>query len=226
MRVLVVEDEPDLADLIRKGLAEEGYAVDVSLDGEDGLWRATTVDYDVAVLDIVLPGADGFEILRRMREAGKRAPVLFLTARDGVEDRVRGLDGGADDYLVKPFAWRELLARLRALVRRGPRGAEGVLRYGDLELDPARHVVARGGRAITLSSKEFQFLHVLMLDPERVHTRTELTERVYDDDYEGMSNIVDVFVGRLRRKLNRGGGTRLLRTVRGGGYALGGGEDA
>ncbi len=220
MRVLVVEDNPDLAGILRRGLAEEGYAVDVSLDGEDGLWRATTVDYDVVVLDIMLPGPDGLEILEAMRSAGRRAPVLFLTARDATEDRVRGLDSGADDYLVKPFEWDELLARIRALIRRGPQGTDGLLRYRDLELDPARKTVTRAGRAIPLTSKEFQFLAVFLHEPERVFSRTELIEKVYDDEFEGMSNIVDVFIGRLRRKLRTPGGPELLHTVRGMGYVL------
>lgn len=226
MRVLLVEDEPDLAELIRKGLVEEGYAVDVSADGEDGAWRATTVDYDVAVLDILLPEMDGFEILRRMRAKGRATPVLFLTARDAVEDRVKGLDLGADDYLVKPFAWRELMARLRALLRRGPHGGEGTLRFEDVVLDPAGHTVSRGGRRIDLTAKEFSFLRVMMAAPERVHTRTELIEHVYDDEFDATSNVVDVLVGRLRKKLNRGAKRRLLRTVRGVGYVLAGGDDA
>ncbi len=226
MRVLLVEDQPDLAEVVRKGLVEEGYAVDLCLDGEDGAWRATTVDYDVAILDIMLPGVNGLEILRRMREAGRNAPVLFLTARDTVEDRVRGLDLGGDDYLVKPFAWTELMARLRALLRRGARGSGGVLEYGDLAMDPSRHVVTRDGREIELTAKEFQFLEVLLREPDRVHTRTELIERVYDDEFDAMSNIVDVFVSRLRRKLNQGSPVKLLRTVRGVGYKLAGGADA
>ncbi len=226
MRLLLVEDEPDLAEVVRRGLEEEGYAVDISLDGEDGAWRATTMDYDIAVLDIMLPGVNGLEILRRMREAGRHAPVLLLTARDTVADRVLGLDLGADDYLVKPFAFSELTARLRALLRRGAKGSGGTLRHNDLEMDPARHVVTRAGRHVDLTAKEFQFLEVLIREPERVHTRTELIERVYDDEFDAMSNIVDVFVSRLRRKLNRCAGVKLLATVRGVGYRLAGGDHA
>jgi DNA-binding response OmpR family regulator len=226
MRILLVEDERDLAEIVRQGLVEEGYAVDVAHDGEDGAWRATTVDYDVAILDIVLPGPSGLEILDRMRAAGRTSPVIFLTARDTVEDRVRGLDKGGDDYLVKPFAWDELMARVRALLRRGSQGSEGVLRFEDLSLDPAHHVVDRAGRSIDLTAKEFQFLEVLIRNPEKVLTRTELIERVYDDGFDAMSNIVDVFVSRLRRKLNQQAGTPLLRTIRGVGYVLKGDSDA
>jgi two-component system OmpR family response regulator len=226
MRVLVVEDNRDLAEVLRQGLVEEGYAVDLSLDGEDGLWRATTVDYDVAVLDIMLPEVDGLEILRRMRAAGRRAPVLFLTARDATNDRVRGLDSGADDYLVKPFEWDELLARIRALIRRGPRGTDGVLRYRNLELDVGRKTVQRDGRPLKLTAKELQILHVLLRDPERVFSRTEIIERVYDDDYDCTSNVLDVLLSRLRKKLGGGAGAATIRTARGIGYALGGGDDA
>lgn len=220
MRILVVEDDPDLAEVLRRGLTEEGHAVDLSTDGEDGLWRATTVEYDVAILDILLPQASGLEILAALRAAGLRTPVLFLTARDTVEDRVAGLDAGADDYLVKPFAWDELLARIRVLLRRGARGTDGLLRYADTELDPARHVVRRSGDEVELTGKEFEYLKVFLREPERVFSRTELIEKVYDDDFEGMSNIVDVFLSRLRRKLNLPGQPPLLRTVRGVGYVL------
>lgn len=226
MRVLVVEDDPDLAEVLRQGLVEEDYAVDLSLDGEDGLWRATTVDYDAVVLDILLPMVDGLEILKTMREKGRRAPVILLTARDATDDRVRGLDLGADDYLVKPFAWEELLARLRALIRRGPRGSDGVLRYRNLELDSTKKVVTRSGDPVKLTAKEFQILHVLIRHPERVFSRTEIIERVYDDDYDGMSNTIDVLLSRLRKKIGNGNGDDMIRTVRGVGYALGGGDHA
>jgi len=226
MRLLVVEDDPDLAEILRRGLVEEDYAVDLCLDGEDGLWRATTVDYDVALLDIMLPHVDGFEILRQMREKGKKTPVLFLTARDTTDEGVRGLDSGADDYLVKPFAWDELLARIRALLRRGPQGADGRLRYGDLELDPAAHVLRQDGAPVGLTAKEFQVMHVFLREPERVFSRTEIIEHIYDDDFDAMSNVIDVFMSRLRRKLTKNGDAPVIRTVRGVGYALGGGEDA
>jgi len=221
VRVLVVEDDPDLSEILRAGLVEEGYAVDLALTGEDGLWRATTLDYDVAVLDVVLPDVSGLEILRRMRAGGRKAPVLVLTACDGTRDRVAGLDSGADDYLVKPFAWEELLARLRALLRRGPHGADGVLRCGDLVLDPARRELRRGAAEVPLTPKEFEIVHVLMREPGRVFSRTEIIESVYDDEFEGMSNVVDVLLSRVRRKLGGGGdGAPCLRTVRGVGYAI------
>jgi two-component system, OmpR family, response regulator len=222
MRILVVEDNRELADVLRRLLEEEGFAVDLSLDGEDGLWRATTVDYDVAVLDVLLPAVDGFEILRRMRAGGRRAPVLFLTACDGTEDRVRALDAGADDYLVKPFSLDELLARVRALLRRGTTGTDGLLRHGGIVLDPRRREVRLDGSPVRLTSKEFQILHLLASDPGKVFSRTEIIDRVYDDDFEGVSNVVEVFMSRLRRKLSREGGPSPLRTVRGAGYALGG----
>jgi two-component system OmpR family response regulator len=221
MRILVVEDNRDLADVVRDLLVEEGYAVDLSTDGEDGLWRATGVDYDAVVLDILLPGVDGLEILRRMRAGDRRAPVLLLTARDATEDRVLGLDSGADDYLVKPFALEELLARVRALLRRGTTGTDGRLRYRGLELDPARRTAHLDGRALRLTAKEFEFLHLFLREPERVFSRTEILERLYDDEFDGVSNVIDVFVSRLRHKLSRDGGPPLLRTVRGAGYALG-----
>jgi len=220
MRILVVEDNLELAEVLRELLVEEGFAVDVSVDGEDGLWRATTVDYDAAVLDILLPKVDGLEILRRMRAAGRRAPVLLLTARDSTEDRVAGLDTGADDYLVKPFSLDELLARLRALLRRGPRGAGGTLRHGPLVLDPARREVHLRGRPVPLTAKEYQILHLFMSEPGKVFSRTEIIDRVYDDEFDGVSNVVDVFLSRLRRKLSGGGRAPVLRTVRGMGYAL------
>jgi two-component system OmpR family response regulator len=224
VRILIVEDNRELAEVLRDLLVEEGFAVDLSLDGEDGLWRATTVEYDAAVLDILLPGVDGLEILRRMREAGRRAPVLLLTAKDSTEDRVLGLDSGADDYLVKPFSLDELLARLRALLRRGPRGTDGLLRHGDITLDPARREVHLDGRPVRLTAKEYQILHLFMSEPGKVFSRTEIIDRVYDDEFDGMSNVIDVFLSRLRRKLTRGGGPPLLRTVRGMGYALEGEE--
>jgi len=223
MRLLIVEDDPDLAEILKQGLVEEGYAVDLSLDGEEGAWYATTVEYDAAVLDILLPGIDGLEVLRRMRAKGRECPVLFLTARDATEHRVRGLDSGADDYLVKPFAWDELLARIRALVRRGPRGSDGVLRHAGIELDPVRRRVVRDGAAVDLTAKEFQLLRLLLREPERVFSRTEIIDHIYDDEYDGVSNVIDVFLSRLRKKL---GSPPVIRTMRGVGYALAGGGDA
>jgi two-component system, OmpR family, response regulator len=220
MRLLVVEDDPDLAEIIRSGLAEEGYAVDAESTAEGGAWRAATVDYDVAVLDVLLPDGSGLDVLRRMRRDRRATPVLILTARDATEDRVAGLDAGADDYLVKPFAWEELLARLRALIRRGPHGAAPCLRHGALVLDPARREVRRDGALVPLTAKEFEILHVLLRQPERVFTRTEILERVYDDEHDCGSNVVDVLLARIRRKLGGGAGAPQVRTVRGVGYAL------
>lgn len=221
-----MEDNGDMADIVRAALVEEGYAVDRSRDGEDGLWRATSVDYDVAVLDINLPGIDGLEILASMRKAGRTTPVLLLTARDRTSDRVAGLDAGADDYLVKPFALGELLARLRALLRRAPSGTDGLLRFGDLEMNPARRTVRRGDREVPLTPKEFEILQVFLRQPARVHTRTEIIEHAWDDSYEGMSNSVDVLLSRMRRKLCAEGESPLLRTVRGVGYSLADTDDA
>lgn len=220
MRVLVVEDDPDLSEILRESLTEEGYAVDTSITGEDGLWRATTIDYDVQVIDVMLPDMSGFDILKEMRRRGRTAPVLVLTACDATADRVKGLDAGADDYLVKPFAFEEFLARLRALLRRGPRGAEGNLRHGALSLDPARREVRLAGEPVALTAKEFEVVYVLMRQPGRVFTRTEIIERIYDDEADGTSNVIDVFFSRIRRKLARAEGGSWIRTVRGVGYAL------
>jgi two-component system OmpR family response regulator len=220
VRVLVVEDDPALAEVLGQGLREEGYAVDLSADGEDGLWRATTVEYDVVVLDVMLPVRSGLEILAAMREQGRTAPVLLLTARDGVEDRVAGLDGGADDYLVKPFEWEELLARLRALLRRGGSGAPPVLACGGLELDPASHAVRLDDADVAVTPKEFELLRLFLRSPGTVLTRTQIIDHLYDDDFEGWSNVIDVFVSRLRRKIARGSGGVSIRTVRGVGYVL------
>ncbi len=221
MRVLVVEDEIKMARAVRRGLEREGYAVDVAAEGHDALHHATENDYDVVVLDVMLPGLDGFEVCRSLRAGGRWAPVLMLTARDAVEDRIRGLDVGADDYLVKPFAFGELLARLRALVRRGPKERPSVLEVADVALDPAAHRVTRAGRAIDLSSREFALLEYLMRHPGDVLTRRQIIEHVWDYNYEGLSNVVDVYVGYLRKKLERPFGRPLIRTTRGVGYGIG-----
>jgi two-component system OmpR family response regulator len=221
VRVLVVEDDPDLSQILREGLAEDGYAVDVSATAEDGFWRATTVAYDVAVLDVMLPDRSGFDLLRDLRRRGGATPVLMLTARDATEDRVEGLDAGADDYLVKPFAWEELGARIRALLRRGPHGSDALLRHDRLVLDPARREVRIGAKPVDLTAKEFEIVRVLASEPGRVFSRTEIIERVYDDDHDGMSNVVDVLLSRIRRKLAAAdGGASWIRTRRGVGYAL------
>src|SRR6266508_1649670 len=209
VRVLLVEDQTKLARAVRHGLQQEGYAVDVAATGDDGLHMATEVDYDAVVLDVMLPGLDGFEVCRRMRVQGRWAPVLMLTARDGV----------ADHYLIKPFALRELLARLRALVRRGAGERPAVLTVGSLRLDPAAHTVSRDGQPVELSAREFALLDFFMRHPGEVVTRTQILEHVWDFNYEGLSNVVDVYVGYLRRKLEQPFGRPLLRTVRGVGYA-------
>ena len=220
MRVLLVEDEIKMSRAIRLGLEREGYAVDAALDGNDGLHRASEWDYDAIVLDVMLPGLDGLEVCRRLRRAGRWAPVLMLTARDGVADRIRGLDVGADDYLVKPFAFGELLARLRALVRRGARERPAVLEVGDLVLDPAAHTATLSGRSVPLSTREFALLEFMMRNAGQVLSRPAILEHVWDYNYDGMSNVVDVYVGYLRRKLEQPPGQVRIRTVRGVGYGL------
>jgi len=220
MRVLVVEDEVKMAGLIFRGLREEGLAADVATKGEDALWMAAATDYDAIVLDVMLPGLDGFETCRRLRGDGIWAPVLMLTARDSVEDRVAGLDGGADDYLTKPFSFAELLARLRALVRRGPLERPAVLAVGDLRLDPATRQVWRGETEIELSQKEFALLETFMRRPGEVLSRLQLLEHAWDYEYENRSNVIDVYVRYLREKVDRPFGARSLETVRGAGYRL------
>jgi DNA-binding response OmpR family regulator len=220
MRILVVEDEPGIALFIRQGLSEAGYAVDVAGDGEEGLDYALAAEYDAIVLDILLPRMDGLDLLRELRDRGMMTPVLLLTARDAVEDRVQGLDAGADDYLVKPFAFSELLARIRALLRRPPLQTEAVLRVGDLEMDIARHEVRRSQRVIELSPREFALLEYLIRHPTQVLSRTQIIEHVWNFDFSYESNVVDVYIGYLRRKLNRSSDTPLIHTVRGVGYRL------
>ncbi len=220
MRVLVVEDEVKLAALIGRGLREEGLAGDVATRGEDALWMAGATSYDAIVLDVMLPGIDGFETCRRLREDGVWAPVLMLTARGSVEDRVAGLDGGADDYLTKPFSFVELLARIRALVRRGPVERPAVLDAGDLRLDPAARRVWRGDTEIDLSAKEFSLLETFMRRPDEVLSRFELLEHAWDFEYENRSNVIDVYVRYLRDKVDRPFGREAIETVRGAGYRL------
>ena len=226
MRALVVEDEVKMAGLLKRGLEEEGYAVDVAGDGQEAVWLATENPYDAIVLDLMLPDMDGLEVCRRLRESGRWSPVLMLTARDAVPDRVSGLDAGADDYLTKPFSFAELLARLRALVRRGGSERPAVLRVGDLSLDPATRQVSRDGTSIELTAKEFALLEYLMRHPGEVLSRTRLIEHVWDFAYEGDSNVVDVYVRYLREKIDRPFGRDSLQTVRGAGYRLRGEADA
>ena len=220
MRVLVVEDEARMAGLLRRALREEGHAVDVAADGHEGLWLATENSYGAIVLDVMLPGLDGFQLCRRLREAGAWVPVLMLTARDGVSDRVRGLDAGADDYLVKPFSLLELAARLRALARRGGRPRPVILTEGDLRLDPAVKRAWRAGRELRLSPKEFCLLELFLSHPGMVLTRSQIIETVWDFAYDGGSNIVDQYVNYLRRKIDVPFGRHDIETVRGMGYRL------
>lgn len=221
MRVLVVEDEVKMTRAIRRGLEHEGYAVDLVADGQEALHRATEYDYDALVLDVMLPSLDGFTVCETLRRRGRWLPVLMLTAKDAVEDRIRGLDVGADDYLVKPFAFGELLARLRSLIRRGATERPTVLQVQDVVLDPAAHTVTRAGRQVALSAREFALLEFLMRRPGEVLTRSRILEHVWDYNYDGFSNVVDVYVGYLRRKLERPFGRSFIRTVRGVGYAVG-----
>jgi two-component system OmpR family response regulator len=220
MRILVVEDELKMANLLRRGLMEEGHAVDVARAGDDALWMARAIEYEAVVLDLMLPGLDGIEVCRRLREGGVWAPVLMLTARDGVEDRVAGLDAGADDYLPKPFSFAELLARLRALVRRGAAERPAVLEVDDLRLDPATRQAWRGEDEILLSPKEFALFEAFMRRPGQVLSRYQLLEHAWDYGYENRSNVVDVYVRYLRDKIDRPFGRASLETVRGAGYRL------
>jgi two-component system OmpR family response regulator len=220
MRVLIVEDEVKMAALLRRGLVAEGMSADVAIKGEDALWMAAATEYDAIVLDVMLPGIDGFEVCRRLRNDGVWAPILMLTARDAVRDRIAGLDGGADDYLTKPFSYAELLARLRALVRRGPVERPTELVVGDLRLDPATRRVWRDGTEISLSAKEFALIEVFMRRPGQVLSRFELLEHAWDYDYENRSNVVDSYVRFLRKKLDKPFGTNSIETVRGAGYRL------
>jgi two-component system OmpR family response regulator len=220
MRILVVEDELKMAALLRRGLTEEGHAVDVAANGDDGVWMAQAAEYDAIVLDLMLPGLDGVSVCRRWRENGVWAPVLMLTARDGIEDRVAGLDAGADDYLRKPFSFAELLARLRALARRGTPERPIVLEVGDLRLDPASRQVWRADTEINLSAKEFALLETFMRRPGDVLSRLQLLEHAWDYAYETRSNVVDVYVRYLREKIDRPFGRQSLETVRGAGYRL------
>lgn len=220
MRVLVVEDDVKMAGLLRRGLVEQGLSTDVARTGDEALRMATATEYDAIVLDVMLPGRSGFEACRSLRERNVWSPVLMLTARDAVEDRVAGLDSGADDYLVKPFALAELHARLRALTRRGARVRPTVVTVGRLSLDPARREVRRDGVEIELTAKEFAMLEALMRRPGEVLTRLELIEQAWDIAYESRSNIVDVYVRRLRAKIDAPFGADSLQTVRGAGYRL------
>jgi len=221
MRVLIVEDQERLRNWLKKGLKEAGFVVDATGDGKEGLWYAEGNSYDVIILDLMLPGLDGLSILRKLREAGREDQVLILTAKDTVPDRVKGLDLGADDYLVKPFAFEELLARIRALVRRGYGKHSPVIEIGDLRIDTAKRRVWRGGQEIALRAMEYKLLEYLARRAGETVSRTEIWEHLYDFASETVSNVVDVYVGCLRRKLDRPGAKSLIQTRRGLGYVLG-----
>ncbi|MBA2516958.1 MAG: response regulator transcription factor [Solirubrobacterales bacterium] len=220
MRVLIVEDEIKLASLIRRGLRDDGMVADVAIKGEDALWMAGSTDYDAIVLDVMLPGIDGFQVCKRLREDGVWSPVLMLTARDAIEDRVEGLDTGADDYLTKPFSFAELTARLRALARRGPVERPAVLQMGDLRLDPSSKRVWRGDTDISLSTKEFSLLETFMRRPGQMLDRFQLLEHAWDYEYENRSNVVDVYVRYLREKIDRPFAVESIETIRGAGYRM------
>ena len=226
MKILVVEDDRKVASFLEKGLREEGYSVDVAHDGQDGLLKARINAYDLLLLDVMLPGATGLEIVRELRTQEVTVPVLMLTARDDRRDIVLGLDAGADDYLTKPFGLDELLARIRALLRRGGASRPDRLIYADIELDRVTHQARRRGSRLDLTPKEFQLLEFFLLNTERVVRRTELLEKVWDLSFDPMSNVVDVHVAHLRQKLREGGDGPLLHTVRGVGYILQGEEPA
>ena len=219
MKILVVDDERAVRESLRRALALEGYDVDLAADGEEALESVRRAEPDALILDVLMPGVDGLEVCRRLRRSGSKVPILMLTARDAIENRVEGLDAGADDYVTKPFALEELLARVRALLRRTT-GGEEILRFADIELDPSMRQVTRGGEPVELTRTEFALLELFMLNPRQVLTRSVIFERVWGYDFGYASNSLDVYIGYLRRKTEGGGKPRLIQTVRGVGYAL------
>ncbi len=220
MRVLVVEDEPQIADFIARGLSENGYSVDTAGDGEEAIQWPAVAEFDVIILDVMLPLVDGIQVCTTLRERGVRTPILMLTARDAIEDRVAGLDSGADDYLVKPFAFAELLARVRALIRREPVLRGNVLRVGNLAMDTVTRQVSLAGEGVDLTAKEFALLEYMMRHPNQVLSRTVIAEHVWNYDFDNATNVIDVHVKNLRKKIDGAGGPKLIRTVRGAGYRI------
>jgi two-component system copper resistance phosphate regulon response regulator CusR len=220
MRLLLVEDDPRLARVVARGLQEQSYAVDAVSNGDDALYQVEINDYDLVILDVMIPGKDGFVVCREIRGLGKRMPVLMLTARDAVDDRIQGLDSGADDYLTKPFEFRELLARLRALLRRPEHLSPSRICVGDLVLDSASQTAQRGNHAINLTAKEYAFLEYLARNPNRVIGRSEIAEHVWDESFDPFSNLIEVYVNRLRQKLGDNDVPPFLQTRRGSGYIL------
>ncbi|GAC1615766.1 MAG: response regulator transcription factor [Candidatus Acidiferrum sp.] len=226
MRLLLVEDDPRIARLVAKGLREQAYAVDVATTGEDALYQVDINTYDLILLDVMIPEPNGFQVCRKIRDSGKRMPILMLTARDAVDDRITGLDHGADDYLTKPFEFRELLARLRALLRRSGELRPPRIVVGDMILDTAAQSVSRSGRVIPLTAKEYALLEFLARNAGRVVGRAEIAEHVWDETFDPFSNLIEVYVNRVRRKVDAGSRKPLLQTRRGAGYVLGSGEES
>ncbi|SNX53288.1 response regulator transcription factor [Thermoanaerobacterium sp. RBIITD] len=220
MRILVVDDEPYLTDILYKSLKEDGYSVDIAQDGIDGMEYAKLNVYDVIILDIMLPGIDGIQILKNLRNMGINTPVLMLTAKDALEDKVNGLDMGADDYMTKPFELSELMARIRALLRRDQPSKSPILKISDLEVNTLTHEVKRGNKNIILTSKEYSLLEYMMRNAGRVLTRTQIVDHVWDYEFDGLSNIIDVYIRYLRKKIDDGFGQKLIHTIRGSGYCL------
>lgn len=220
MRLLYAEDEEDLNIIVTKKLTEEGFSVDSCFDGKEAIDNVQFTEYDAAILDIMMPHADGFAVLKELRKLKKNTPVLFLTARDSIEDRVTGLDSGANDYLVKPFSFEELLARIRVLTREKHNLTENILSIGDLELNLSSHIVTRGGTEINLTSKEYQLLEYLLYNKEKVLSREKIENHIWNYDYEGGTNVIDVYIRYLRKKIDDGFPTKLIHTVRGAGYVI------
>lgn len=220
MRILIIEDERRLSNVVKKGLVEEGFAVDQAFDGEEGIYLAESEAYDLIILDLMLPKVDGLKVCRELRNKKIKTPILMLTAKSKIEDKVKGLESGADDYLAKPFAYVELKARIQALIRRSHNEADPLLKLDDLELDPAKHIVKRSGKIIPLTPKEFAILEYLLRHKNTIVTRTQVTEHVWDYNFDALSNVVDVFITTLRRKINTGFKNKLIQTIHGVGYKI------